>query len=116
MGLRNFELFPIYWILIFEMNLVLIVPGQPQIVFVQADCLLVLEQDVDVPFSEFVRNLQVAMSCDLVSRQLGPRSVWNIALDGRTDLSGGVICEGVELVILNFYDAHNVVSHKERSF
>jgi len=110
MGLRNFELFPIYWTLIFEMNLVSIVLGQPQIIFVQADGLLVLEQDVDVPFSEFIQNLQVATSCDLVDGQLGPGSVWNIALDGRTDLSGSVVCEGVELIVLHFYNAHNVVS------
>ena len=93
-----------------------VVPGQPQVIFVQTDDFLMFQQDVDVLLSEFVWDLQVVTSCDFVYGQLGPGSVWNIALDGRTDLSGGVICEGVELVILNFYDAHNVVSHKERSF
>jgi hypothetical protein len=95
MGLRNFKLFSIYWILILEMNLVL-----PEVIFVQANGLLVLEQDVDVPFSEFFRNLQVATSCDIVSGQFGPGSVWDIAFDGHTDFGGRFVHEWVKLVIL----------------
>ncbi len=85
MCLRNLELFPTYWFLIFEMNLVSIVLDQPKVVFFQANGILVLEQYVDVPFSEFFRNLQVAMLCAFVSGQLGPGSIRDIALDGCTD-------------------------------
>ncbi len=49
-----------------------VVLSQPQVIFVQPDGLLMLEQDVDVSFSEFVQNLQVKMSCDLITGQLGP--------------------------------------------
>jgi hypothetical protein len=49
------------------MDLVFVVPGQSQVIFVQADGILVFEQDVDVLLSEFIRNLQVASSCSFVS-------------------------------------------------
>jgi hypothetical protein len=86
-----------------------VVSRQPQVIFVQANGLLMLEQDANVFSSEFVRNLQVATSCDLVSGQLGPGSVWNISFDGRTDLGSRVICEVVELIVLDLHDTHNVV-------
>jgi len=113
---RDFELFSIYWVLIFEMDFMSIVLGQPQVIFVQADGLLMLEQDVNVFFSEFVWNLQVAMSCDLVSGQLGLGSVWNVALDGRTDLCHCVIREWVDLIIFNLHDTYTHNTHNVISF
>jgi hypothetical protein len=71
--------------------------------------LAVFQQDIDVPFSEFFRNLQVAMPCNLVSGQLGPGSVWYVAFDGRTNFSGSVVREWVKFVNLNLHNAHNVV-------
>jgi hypothetical protein len=56
-GLRYFELFSIDRILVLEVDFVFVVPGQPEIVLVQADGILVLEQDIDVPLSIFVQNL-----------------------------------------------------------
>jgi len=56
-GFRYFKLLSLYWILIFEMDLVFVVPGQSKVVFVQADGVLVFQQDVDVPFFEFIQNL-----------------------------------------------------------
>jgi hypothetical protein len=109
-GLRYFELFLLYWILIFEMYFMSIVLSLSQVILVQADGLLVLEQDVDVSFSELVWNLQVEMSCDLISGQLGSGSVRNIAFDGCLDFSGGVVHEGVELIFLDFYYAHHDIS------
>jgi hypothetical protein len=109
MGLRDFKLFAIHWIFVLEINFMLIVPGQPQVVFVQADSILVLEQNVDVPFSEFVRNLQVAMSCDFVSGQFVLGSDWYVAFDGRTDFGGGVVHEWVKLIVFNFHNAHDVI-------
>jgi hypothetical protein len=93
MGLRDFQLFTIYWVFVFEMKIMPVVPGQPQVVFVQADGILVLEQDVDVPFAKFFRNLQVAMSCNFISGQFGLGSVRYVAFDGCTDFAGGVIRE-----------------------
>ncbi len=56
-GFRYFKLLLVYWILIFQMNFVFLVPGQPQVIFVQADGILMFEQDVDVFFLVFVRDL-----------------------------------------------------------
>jgi hypothetical protein len=56
-GLGYVELFPVYWILVFEMNFMFVVLGQVQVIFVQANGFLMLEQDVDVLLSEFVWNL-----------------------------------------------------------
>ncbi len=85
------------------MNFMFVVPGQPQVIFVQTDDFLMFQQDVDVLLSEFVWDLQVVTSCDFVYGQLGPGSVWNIALDGCGDFCGCVICEGVELVVLDLH-------------
>ncbi len=65
-GLRYIELFLIYRIFIFEVNFVIVVPGQPEVVFVQAEGILVLKQDVDVLLSVFVWDLEVATVCDFI--------------------------------------------------
>jgi hypothetical protein len=51
-----------------------------------------------------------AASCDLVSGELGPGSVQDVSLDGRTDVCCAIICEGIKLVFFNLHDAHDVVS------
>jgi hypothetical protein len=56
MSLRDFELFSVDRVLIFEMDSMLVIPGQPQVVFVHADGILVLEKDVQVPILEFLWN------------------------------------------------------------
>jgi hypothetical protein len=56
-SLRNFELLPVGWILIFEMDPVLVILGQPQVIFVQANGILMLEKDVQVSLLVFLRNL-----------------------------------------------------------
>jgi hypothetical protein len=43
MGFQNFELFSIDWVFVFQVYLVLVVFGQPKVILVDADGLLVLE-------------------------------------------------------------------------
>jgi len=92
------------------MNIMFVVLGQPQVILVQADGFLIFEQYVDVFFSEFIWNLQVATSCNFVSGQLGLGSVQNIALNRGADFGGCVIHEWVELVILNLHESHDIIS------
>ncbi len=61
-SLRNFELFLVDRILIFGVNPVLVVLGQPQVVFVQADSILVLEKLVQELLLELLWYLEVASS------------------------------------------------------
>ncbi len=109
MSLRNFELFSVYRIFIFEMDLVFVVPGQPQVVLVHADGILVLEKDVNVPLSEFLWNLQVAMSGNSVCGESSPGSVQDIALDSGTDVSPGLVSEWIHFVFFYFHNAHDVI-------
>jgi hypothetical protein len=57
MRLGDFELFMIDVFIVFEVNLVLVVFGQPEVILVDADGLLVFEQDIDISFPEFVWHL-----------------------------------------------------------
>jgi hypothetical protein len=66
MSFWNLELLPVHRILVLEMNPVFVISGQAQIVFVQADGILVLEQNAYVPFSELLQNLKIASSCYFV--------------------------------------------------
>jgi hypothetical protein len=54
MGLRNLELSAINRFVIFEMNLVPVVFGQPKVVFVEANRFLIIEQNVNESVLEFV--------------------------------------------------------------
>jgi hypothetical protein len=63
---QNFELFPVDWISIFQVNFVFVVFGQPQIILVNANGLLVVEQDIDVSFSEFIWDLEMAPAGNFV--------------------------------------------------
>ena len=109
MSLRDLELFSVDRVLIFEMDSMLIVPGQPQVIFVHADGILVLEKDVNVPFSEFLWNLQVASLDDFVSGELSPGSVRDIAFDGCADVGRGLVREWIHFIFFDFHDAHDVV-------
>jgi hypothetical protein len=54
MGLRNLELSAINQFVIFEMNLVPVVFGQPKVVFVEANRFLIIEQNINESVLEFV--------------------------------------------------------------
>ncbi len=54
MRFRDFELLPVDWILRHEMYLVLEILGQAQIVFVNAESVLVLAQNIQVLFLELL--------------------------------------------------------------
>jgi hypothetical protein len=54
MGLRNLELSAINQFVIFEMNLVPVIFGQPKVVFVEANRFLIIEQNVNESVLEFV--------------------------------------------------------------
>ncbi len=49
---------------ILEVNLVLEILGETQVVLVDAESVLVFTQDVQIPFMEFFRNLEVASPSD----------------------------------------------------
>ncbi len=109
MSLRDFELFSVDCIFIFEMDPMLVGPGQPQVIFVHADGILVLKKDVQVPILEFLRNLQVAPLENVISGKSSPGSVWNVTFDGSADFSRSLVREWVHLVFFHFHDAHDVV-------
>ncbi len=108
-SLGDFELLPIYRILIFQMNFVFVVPGQSQVIFINADGLLVFVEEVQVFPFEFIRHLEVATSGDVLLGQLCSWCVRNVVLDNGADSGGGFIREGVELVLFHFDNPHDVV-------
>jgi len=67
MCLQNFELFPVEWILRFEVDFVLEILGQAQVVFVNAESILMFAQDIQVSFLEFLRYLQMASPLDFIT-------------------------------------------------
>ena len=66
MGFRNFELFPINRILRFQVDFMLKILGESQIVFVNAERVLVFAQNVQVPLMELLWNLEVAPPFDFI--------------------------------------------------
>ena len=70
-SLWNFKFLPIYRVLVFQVDLVFVVPGQSQVIFVYADGLLIFVKEVQIFFLELIRYLEVATSGDVL---LG--SVW----------------------------------------
>ncbi len=62
MYFRDFELLPVDWILHFEVDFVLEILGQAQVLFVNAESILVFAHDVQVSFLEFLWYLQMASS------------------------------------------------------
>ncbi len=59
-GLRNFELFSVDRVFVFEVDPMFVVFGQSQVVCVYADGILVLEKDIQVSVLEFFWDLEVA--------------------------------------------------------
>ncbi len=66
MSLWDFELFPVYQILVFQVDFVFVISGQPQVIFVDADGLLVLVEEVQISSFEFIRYLEMAPSGDVL--------------------------------------------------
>jgi hypothetical protein len=81
MSLWDFELLLIDWVLHFEVDFVLEVLGQAQIVFVNAESILVFAQNIQVSLLELLWNLQVASSLDLLSGQSLPLHFWKAVVD-----------------------------------
>jgi len=81
MSLWDFELLLIDWVLHFEVDFVLEVLGQAQIVFVNAESILVFAQNIQVSLLELLWNLQVASSLDFLSGQSLPLHFWKAVVD-----------------------------------
>ena len=64
MGFRDFELFPVDRILRLEVDFMLEIFGESQVVFVNAESVLVFAQNVQVALMEFLWNLKVAPPSD----------------------------------------------------
>ena len=69
-SLRNFELLPIDGILIFQVDFVFVISGQPQVILVDADGLLVFVEEVQISCLEFIWYLEMASSGDVLLVQL----------------------------------------------
>jgi hypothetical protein len=66
MGFWNFELFPINRILRLQVDFMLKILGESQIVFVNAERVLVFAQNVQVPLMELLWNLEMAPPFDFI--------------------------------------------------
>jgi hypothetical protein len=108
-SLWDFELFPVYWVLIFQMDFVFVVSGQSQVVLVDADGLLVSVEEVQVLGLEFIRDLEMASSGNVFFGQPRSRSIGNVTFDNGADSGCGLVRERIELVFLNFNNSHDVV-------
>ena len=67
MSLRYLKLFSVDWFIVLEVYSVLALSCQAQIILVEADCFLMLEQNIDVSLSESVRYLQITLPGNLIS-------------------------------------------------
>ena len=81
MGFQNFELFPIDRILRLEVDFVLEILGESQVVFFNAESVLMFAQDVQISFMEFLWNLEVAPPSDFISGQSFPLHFWKAVVD-----------------------------------
>jgi hypothetical protein len=70
----------------------------------------VFVEEVQISCLEFVRHPEMASSGDVLLCQLWSWCIWDIAFDNGTNSGGGFIREMIELVLLYFNDAHDVVS------
>jgi hypothetical protein len=64
MCLRDLELLLVDWILILEVDFVLEILGQTQVVFVDAESILMFAQYIQVSLMIFLGYLQVKLSSD----------------------------------------------------
>jgi hypothetical protein len=109
-SLWDFELFPVHWILILQMDFVLVVFGQSQVILVDADGLLIPLEEVQILGLEFIWDLEMAASGNVLLGQPGSRCVGDVVLDNGANSGGGFVCQRIELVFLHFNDSHDVVS------
>ncbi len=58
-GFWNLELFPVDWVLCFEVDFVLKILGEPQVILVNAESVLVFAQDIQIMFMKFLWHLKV---------------------------------------------------------
>jgi hypothetical protein len=97
-------LFLVDWVLHFEVDFVFEV--QPEVVFVDAESVLVFAQDIQISFLVFVRDLQMAKFLDFIPGKSLPlhfqRAVVDVLTNGRYE----VICERNEFL---FFNLHNDV-------
>ena len=100
---------PIYRVLVFQVDLVFVVPGQSQVIFVYADGLLIFVKEIQIFFFELIWYLEVATSGDVLLGQSGLRCVRDFVLDDGADSGSGLIREGVERVFFHLDDPHDVV-------
>jgi hypothetical protein len=59
-GLQNFELFSVNRVLRFEVNFVLEILRETQVVFVDAESVLMFSQNIQIALMELLWNLEVA--------------------------------------------------------
>ena len=62
MSLGDFELLPVYRVLIFQVDFMFVISGQSQVILVDADGLLVSVEEVQLFCLEFIRVLEMASS------------------------------------------------------
>ncbi len=66
MSLWDFKLLPVYRVLIFQVDFMFVISGQYQVIFVDADGLLVLVEEVQISCLELVWYLEMASSGDVL--------------------------------------------------
>jgi hypothetical protein len=70
MSLLDLELLPVDWVLHFEVDFEFEIFGQPKVILVNAESILVFAQDVQISVLEFIRDLQVASYLNFISGNL----------------------------------------------
>jgi hypothetical protein len=85
MSLWDLELLLVDWVLLFEVHFVFEVFGEPKVVVVKVESVLVLAQDVQVFVLEFVRDLQVASFLDFVPGKSLPLHFRKVVVDVLTN-------------------------------
>jgi hypothetical protein len=66
-SLWDFKLFSVYRILVFQVDFVFVISGQSQVILVDADGLLVFVEEVQIFCFEFIRDLEMASSGNILS-------------------------------------------------
>jgi hypothetical protein len=80
-GLWNLELFPVNWILRFEVDFVFKILGKNQVVLIDAEGILVFAQDIKISVMEFLWDLQVTLPFDFFPGQSFPLHFWKAVVD-----------------------------------
>jgi hypothetical protein len=80
--------------------------GQPEVVFVDAESILVFAQDIQISFLVFVRDLQMAQFLDFIPGKSLPLHFQKAVVDVLTNRRYKVIDERNEFL---FFNLHNDV-------